>query len=226
MAYNEIPEVGQELMAGSLPVVLASDHSDIKITLDSEAILLAAGTNNIGDVDVLSLPALPTGTNNIGDVDVLTLPSLPVGANTIGNIHLELTDASGNGIITDVGVFDALNTIIYDSNGTVLELAVDGAAAQTMGIHALGTDGTNAQILSTNASGHLNIADGGNTITVDGTVTVTDGLNVEGDVAHDTADSGNPVKVGGVAVSGSATPTSVASGDRVRFIANMVYLMQ
>ena len=34
---------------------------------------LPAGTNNIGDVDVLSLPALPAGTNNIGDVDVLSL---------------------------------------------------------------------------------------------------------------------------------------------------------
>lgn len=37
---------------------------------------LPAGTNNIGDVDVLSLPALPAGTNNIGDVDVLTLPGI------------------------------------------------------------------------------------------------------------------------------------------------------
>lgn len=41
-----------------------------------------------------------------------------------------------------------------------------------------------------------------------------------GDVAHDTADSGNPVKIGGVAVSGSATPTPVAAGDRVRAIFN------
>ena len=42
---------------------------------------LPAGTNNIGDVDVLTLPALPAGTNNIGDVDVLTLPADPLGAN-------------------------------------------------------------------------------------------------------------------------------------------------
>jgi len=40
---------------------------------------LPPGTNNIGDVDVLTLPALPTGTNNIGDVDVLTLPSVTIG---------------------------------------------------------------------------------------------------------------------------------------------------
>lgn len=34
---------------------------------------LPAGTNNIGDVDVLTLPALPAGNNNIGDVDVASV---------------------------------------------------------------------------------------------------------------------------------------------------------
>lgn len=48
----------------------------------------------------------------------------------------------------------------------------------------------------------------------------SDGASVSGDVAHDSADAGEPVKVGGVAVSGSASPTSVAPGDRTRFIAN------
>jgi hypothetical protein len=37
-------------------------------------LLFPAGTNNIGDVDVLTLPTLPAGNNNIGDVDVATLP--------------------------------------------------------------------------------------------------------------------------------------------------------
>lgn len=42
---------------------------------------IPAGTNNIGDVDVLTLPSIPAGTNNIGDVDVLTVPADPFGAN-------------------------------------------------------------------------------------------------------------------------------------------------
>jgi len=49
---------------------------------------LPAGTNNIGDVDVLTLPALVAGTANIGDVDVLTLPSIPAGTNNIGDIDV------------------------------------------------------------------------------------------------------------------------------------------
>jgi hypothetical protein len=47
-----------------------------------------------------------------------------------------------------------------------------------------GTDGSNQQHLSVNSSGHVNIADGGNTITVDGTVTanLAAGTNNIGDV--------------------------------------------
>lgn len=86
MAYQKIPALGQSNMAGSLPVTLASDQSDIKVTLDSEAVVLGAGSAaigklaansgvDIGDVDVTSLPALPAGTNAIGkllppDIDV------------------------------------------------------------------------------------------------------------------------------------------------------------
>jgi hypothetical protein len=60
---------------------------------------LPAGDNNIGDVDVLSLPALPAGTNaigklaansgvDIGDVDVTSLPALPAGNNNIGDVDI------------------------------------------------------------------------------------------------------------------------------------------
>lgn len=64
---------------------------------------LAAGTNNIGDVDVLSLPALAAGTNNIGDVDVLTVPSDPFGANAdaasaTGSISAKLRFIASTGI--------------------------------------------------------------------------------------------------------------------------------
>jgi hypothetical protein len=57
---------------------------------------IPAGTNNIGDVDIATLPnvtlnALPVGTNNIGDVDVLSLPALPTGANTIGAVNINGT---------------------------------------------------------------------------------------------------------------------------------------
>lgn len=44
--------------------------------------------------------------------------------------------------------------------------------------------------------------------------------NVEGTVAHDAADSGNPVKVGLKAVDHGANPTAVAANDRTDWYAN------
>jgi hypothetical protein len=43
----------------------------------------------------------------------------------------------------------------------------DAIAAGTKGLLSLGTDGSNYQVLSTNSTGHVNIADGGNVISVD-----------------------------------------------------------
>jgi hypothetical protein len=45
-------------------------------------------------------------------------------------------------------------------------------------------------------------------------------VKAHGDVAHDAADSGNPVKVGSKAVNHGSSPTAVAAGDRVDQVAN------
>ena len=37
----------------------------------------------------LIISTLPAGTNNIGDVDVLTLPSIPAGTNNIGIVNID-----------------------------------------------------------------------------------------------------------------------------------------
>jgi len=48
----------------------------------------------------------------------------------------------------------------------------------------------------------------------------SDGASVSGDVAHDSADAGEPVKIGGKAV--SAEPTAVTANDRVNSIFDLV----
>lgn len=71
---------GGGVEAGALRVTLASDGTGVvsvddngsSLTVDgSVTASLAAGTNNIGDVDVLSIAA---GDNNIGNFDVVTMP--------------------------------------------------------------------------------------------------------------------------------------------------------
>ena len=84
----------------------------------------------------------------------------------------------------------------------------------------LGTNNDITGTVTANAgTGTFVVGDGGSSLTVDGTVTVTDGLNIEGDVAHDTVDSGNPVKIGFQAE--TSFPTAVATGDRVNGIGDV-----
>lgn len=54
----------------------------------------------------------------------------------------------------------------------------------------------------------------------------SDGASVSGDVAHDSADAGEPVKIGGKALDLGATPTAVSANDRVNgaFLRNGVQL--
>lgn len=48
----------------------------------------------------------------------------------------------------------------------------------------------------------------------------TTGVNTQGNIAHDAADAGNPVKVGAKAVDLGANPTAVAASDRTDLLAS------
>lgn len=81
---------------------------------------LPAGTNNIGDVDVLSIAA---GDNNIGNVDIVTVPTDPFGANAdaasaTGSISAKLRFIAATGIPITGAALTALqlidDTIIAD----------------------------------------------------------------------------------------------------------------
>lgn len=66
------------------------------------------------------------------------------------------------------------------------------------------------------------VSDNGGSLTVDGSVTISGTItasNTSGDVAHDSVDSGNPVKIGFQAE--TSLPTAVASGDRANGVSDI-----
>lgn len=152
-------------MSASEPVVLASDQSAIPVTvasIPSHAVTNAgtfavqntaatpAGTNNIGDVDVLTLPAIPAGTNNIGDVDVLTIngvaPAFGTGLRSASTQRVTIaTDDSLP--VTNAGTFAVQSTNQANSGVDIGDVTINNAAGASA----------------------VNIQDGGNSITVDGT---------------------------------------------------------
>ena len=95
--------------ATALRVTLANDSTGVvsvddnagSLTVDGTVTAnLAAGTNNIGDVDVLTIAA---GDNNIGNVDIVTLPALAAGTNNIGDVDV-LSIAAGTNSVGNVGL--------------------------------------------------------------------------------------------------------------------------
>uniref|UniRef100_A0A6H2A0Z0 Uncharacterized protein n=1 Tax=viral metagenome TaxID=1070528 RepID=A0A6H2A0Z0_9ZZZZ len=114
----------QEVTTGEIHVKKIVDAIDVtdralrdlgKVDIAAFDAALPAGINNIGDVDVASLPSLPAGINNIGKVDVASQPatviagmtSLPAGTNIIGKVDNTNTYTNygtlqfirGNGVI-------------------------------------------------------------------------------------------------------------------------------
>lgn len=74
-----INTLGQKVMAASTPVVLSSDQSAVPVTDNGGS--LTVDTPQLpavlvgGRLDVVVGAALPAGTNNIGDVDILSVPA-------------------------------------------------------------------------------------------------------------------------------------------------------
>jgi len=114
---------------------------------------LPAGTNNIGDVDILTIAA---GDNNIGNVDIVTLPAIPAGTNNIGDVDV-LSVIPGVAATSLGKAEDAAHTT-GDTGLFALSVRSDTAASTA------GTDGDYAA-LTTDSTGklHVNV---GNTVTV------------------------------------------------------------
>lgn len=178
---------GQKTKANSLPVTIASD----------DAIVLAAGTNNIGDVDVLSVPSDPFGAN--ADASSAT-----------GSISAKLrAAATALEIIDDWDESDrAKVNLIVGQAGVAAGAGAVGPTVQRVTLASDDPAVTALQLLDNIIAGNEAQVD---VLTLPG---------VAGDVAHDAVDSGNPVKVGARAVAHGTNPTAVAAADRVDAIAN------
>ena len=147
-------------------VIATDDISGVKYQR-VKVVIGADGVNN-GDISSSNpLPVLLTaGTSNIGDVDVLTVPApLNLTGGGVEASALRVTLAN-----------DSTGVLSVDDNGG--SLTIDGTVGATQsGTWILGANsGVDIGDVTINNAGGgsaVNIQDGGNSITVDGTVSVT-----------------------------------------------------
>lgn len=169
------------LTDGNIAALRVKTDGDLAVTLDSEAVVLGAGTAGIGKLTA-------NDAVDIGDVTV--------------------NNASG---AAAVNIQDGGNSITID-NAT---LSVTGGGTEAGALRVT---------VASDSTGVMSVDDNGSSLTVDGTVAVTQttasNLNAQvvGAVAHDAAVSGNPLLTSATA----ETPEDTAPANQVSADADVV----
>lgn len=117
----------------------------LRVTISSDS----TGTLAVTQSGSWTVAATQSGTWNINNISGTI--SLPTGAATAANQATAITSLQ---LLDDV-------------------VATIGSAVLTKAYQIAGSDGTNARLISVTSAGLVNIADGGGSITVDGTVAAT-----------------------------------------------------
>lgn len=188
------------------PLQVSAGRLWASATIDAS---IPAGTNNIGDVDVLTVPA-PLSTTGNGTAATALRVSL---ANDSTGIVALTTSSAAIGKLAansgvDIGDVD-VTTVIPGTGATNLGKAIDSIAGAT-------DTGVAMLAIRDDALATLTPADGDwAPLRVDS----QGGLVLGGDV-HDATDTGNPIKLGAKAETSPAGITLVADGDRTNLYAD------
>ena len=186
-----------DFAAGSQLGVLQASGSVNSINILEVAgtgVAVGEGVSNAGTLRTVqavdsaaSVRAIANSGVDIGDVDIL---SIAAGDNNIGNVDV-LTIAAGDNNIGNVDIVTLPSVTI----GTFPD-------NEPFNVAQIGGTATAADSGVTNAG----------TLRVVHVTDVAASTQTEGKIAHDAVDSGNPVKIGGIAR--TANPTAVAALDR------------
>ena len=221
----------------SLAVLDDWDESDrAKVNLIVGQAGIAAGAGAVG----ATVPRVTLASDDPGVAVLGGVSDAAATQGSTGSISAKLRTVTSQ-LNTIDGKITAVNTGAVVVSSSALPSGAATAAKQP----ALGTAGTpSSDVISIQgvASGTVvPVSDGSGSLTVDGTVAATQsgtwtvGLSAAqtlatvttvstltgGGVAHDAVDSGNPVKIGGRAVSSLASATLVAAADRSDLVTDL-----
>jgi hypothetical protein len=224
---------GTEIGTSSNPI--RTDPTGTTTQPVSGTVTANAGTGNFSaNTAQVGGNTVNTGTGNAGTgtqriVIASDQPVIPISDNS-GSLTVDNGGTFGvqdSQVVADNAAFTDGTTKVFmggyvfdETAGTSLTendaaaSRIDSKRAQVLVLEDETTRGRRLTITSSNAA---KVDGSGVTQPVSGTVTAS---NTAGDVAHDSADSGNPVKVGGVARSSEIT--AVANGDRANLVTDLV----
>lgn len=250
MADNtKLPKQHVELRTPAGDSAMDDTNDAVKVQIEADNVGIGGGTQyavnavaGATDTGTLALvvrdDSLTTLSEADGDYTQLRVSST-------GALHVtgNVTNAGTFAVQVDGAALTALQ-LIDDAVHTDDAAFTLGTSKGMMMMGFAGTQSVNsndAAALACDTDGALHISDGGNSLTVDGTVSVSGTVTVDlganndvvqatasnfnaqvvGNVANDIADSGNPVKVGAHATNSVEGETQVANNDRVDLKADL-----
>jgi hypothetical protein len=201
-AFKESMAIGGMMDDAATTLATEGNVSAVRITAE-RALMVNLRTEADAEIGTVASPLVVTDDGNAILVDGSGVTQPVSGTVTVTHPALGGGTEAGAQRVTIAN--DSTGVLSIDDGGG--DISVDWAGtAPPIGA---GTEAAALRVtLATDSTGQ---------VTIDGTVTAS---NTAGDVAHDTADSGNPVKIG--AVARVADPTAVAGNDRVNVYADDV----
>ena len=189
------------------PLVDADGHLQVDVLSAASHAVTNAGTFVVQE-DGAALTALEVAVVDLAAMEVL-LGTIDADTGAM-KTALELIDTVGGG--TEAAAMrvtianDSTGVVSVDDNGGALTVDWAGTAPPI----GAGTEAAALRVtLATDSTGLVSVDDNGGSLTVD----------AAGDVAHDAADSGNPLKIGVKAI--STLPAVVATNDRANAVGDL-----
>lgn len=205
-------------MADNTTLDTGSGGDTIRTLEDGSSIKWPVGVvayaTSVGTPDVLSIPTAAALADNT--INPTTLLSGACALWYDGSTwDLARGDAT-NGLLVNLGSNNdvTLATLPDTSAGDLAAMRASLGGTLTVGSHAVTNAGTFAVQESGAALTALQVMD-------DWDNAASDGASVSGDVAHDTADAGEPVKIGAKATTSQHGLTLVADADRTNLLAGV-----
>lgn len=207
--FSDITLEGIQLIVNTTDQIIIYNFADTTKggTLSTDTLTLEYDTTTMDDADKLMILVDDAATTQV--VSAASLP-LPSGASTSAK-----QDTGNTSLASIDGKITAVNTGAVVVSSSALPSGAATAALQTQP----GVDIGDVTVNNASGAAAVNIQDGGNSITIDGTVVATQStasnLNAQvvGSIADAGTDSGNPVKVGGRYNSTKPTYTDGQRGD-------------
>ena len=228
-------QVSASVSSGSITVDKV--NLQVSASVSGGSVALLAGANNIGIASVIQQvtsgwslssiynqvsASISAGSITVDKIDDRVSASISGGSITIDKVNLQVSASVSGGSLAILAGVNAIGvaSVIQQVTGGWSLSSIYNVVSASIGSGSLGAiEKVNTPVSASISSGSITV-DKIN-LGVSASISNAPSALISGDLAHDAADAGNPVKVGIRSASFGVKPTAVAHADRSNWYGNV-----